>query len=224
MNITGHYIGMRRFIVILFLAFVTVSVFVSQNEGKEISFPDKLEQVMNTTSMNTYRDDFYGYAIRYPSFFEQVPDSLIKEKGCCQFYFWNVEKIVQTVFVMLNADNLTLRQGMDVFAKQLHATSRRCGSDSFVLSGPLYVDNERVDGHRFYAKYVQRQKLWFVQFLAYPESCTQAVARLINLINDWQVWEENTKQVPELPWRQSGSVSFRKSLPVPCFRWIFVAN
>lgn len=68
MNITGHYIGMRRFIVILFLAFVTVSVFVSQNEGKEISFPDKLEQVMNTTSMNTYRDDFYGYAIRYPSF------------------------------------------------------------------------------------------------------------------------------------------------------------
>ena len=49
---------------------------------------------------------------------------------------------------------------------------------------------EDLLGYRFYAKYVQRQKLWFVQSLSYPASCTRAVSRLIDQIDDWQVWEE----------------------------------
>ena len=127
--------------------------------------------------------------IHYPAFFEQVPDSLIHETGCCQFYFGNMLKIAQTAFIVTNLDGFTVRQGMEHFAMEQHATERRCGNDYFLLSGPLYINHRPVEGYRFYAKYVQRQKLWFVQSLSYPASCTRAVSRLIEQIDNWQVWE-----------------------------------
>lgn len=99
-------------------------------------------------------------------------------------------KIAQTAFIVTNLEGFTVQQGMEYFAMEQHATERRCGSDYFLLSGPLYINHRPVEGYRFYAKYVQRQKLWFVQSLSYPVSCTRAVSRLIDQIDDWQVWEE----------------------------------
>lgn len=100
---------------------------------------------------------FYGYQVHYPAFFEQVPDSLIHETGCCQFYFGNMLKIAQTAFIVTNLEGFTVRQGMEHFAMEQHATERRCGNDYFILSGPLYINHRPVEGYRFYAKYVQRQ-------------------------------------------------------------------
>ena len=145
--------------------------------------------MMCRTKMNVHCDPFYGYQIHYPAFFEQVPDSLIHETGCCQFYFGNMLKIAQIAFIVTNLEGFTVRQGMEHFAIEQHATERRCGNDYFILSGPLYINHRPVEGYRFYAKYVQRQKLWFVQSLSYPASCTRAVSRLIEQIDNWQVWE-----------------------------------
>lgn len=184
-----YYVGMRRFIILSSFIIGFVSFFISYNEKKDSSLPDKLEQMMCRTKMNVHCDPFYGYQIHYPAFFEQVPDSLIHETGCCQFYFGNLLKIAQTVFVVTNLDGLTVQQGMEHFAMEQHATERRYGNDYFILSGPLYINHRLVEGYRFYAKYVQRQKLWFVQSLSYPASCTRAVSRLIEQIDNWQVWE-----------------------------------
>ena len=136
-NGNRHSIGMRRFIFLFLGSIVLVAFFISQHEETETPLPVKLEKAMNVTSMNVYRNEFYGYTVYYPSFFEQVPDSLINETGCCQFRFWNKEEIVQTAFVLLNSDSLTLRQGMERFARELHA------DDSLVcavsdLSGKLF--------------------------------------------------------------------------------------
>ncbi|WP_462337442.1 hypothetical protein [Phocaeicola barnesiae] len=171
-NGNRHSIGMRRFIFLFLGSIVLVAFFISQHEETETPLPVKLEKTMNVTSMNVYRNEFYGYTVYYPSFFEQVPDSLINETGCCQFRFWNKEEIVQTAFVLLNSDNLTLRQGMERFARELYADDWRYGNDYFILSGPLYIAGQAIRGHRFHAKYVQRQKLWFVQYLTYPENCS----------------------------------------------------
>ena len=45
-----------------------------------------------------------------------------------------------------------------------------------------------MTGRRFYAKFVQHRKLWFVQTLAYPEECERAVKRLKEEIDQWKVW------------------------------------
>ena len=85
-----YYVGMRRFIILSSFIIGFVSFFISYNEKKDSSLPDKLEQMMCRTKMNVHCDPFYGYQIHYPAFFEQVPDSLIHETGCCQFYFGNL--------------------------------------------------------------------------------------------------------------------------------------
>lgn len=200
MKINRPYIGMRRFLVLFILALVAGSLFITQKkEEDDTPLPEKLEKAMRTTQMKAYRDSFYGYVVHYPSFFEQVSNPQVKEKGYCQFRFWNVEQIVQTAFVLPNLDSLTVAQGMARFARELHATYQREEGDCFILSGPLHLENREVAGHRFYAKCVQCQKLWFVQCLTYPENCAQAVTRLIREIDRWKVWEKKKekKKLPE---------------------------
>lgn len=142
-----HYVGMRRFLILFVLALVAGSLFITQKKEKdETPLPEKLEKVMRTTRMNTYRDPFYGYVIHYPSFFEQVSNPQVKEKGYCQFRFWNVEQIVQTAFVLPNLDSLTVAQGMSRFARELHATYQREEGDCFILSGPLHLENREGGG------------------------------------------------------------------------------
>ncbi|WP_418574151.1 hypothetical protein [Phocaeicola sp.] len=218
-----HYVGMRRFLILFVLALVAGSLFITQKKEKdETPLPEKLEKVMRTTRMNTYRDPFYGYVIHYPSFFEQVSNPLVKEKGYCQFRFWNVEQIVQTAFVLPNLDSLTVAQGMSRFARELHATYQREEGDCFILSGPLHLENREVAGHRFYAKYVQCQKLWFVQILTYPENCAQAVTRLIREIDRWKVWEK--KEEKKLPESFGSEPQTTSPYAGPCFPWILITN
>lgn len=218
-----HYVGMRRFLILFVLALVAGSLFITQKKEKdETPLPEKLEKVMRTTRMNTYRDPFYGYVIHYPSFFEQVSNPQVKEKGYCQFRFWNVEQIVQTAFVLPNLDSLTVVQGMSRFARELHATYQREEGDCFILSGPLHLENREVTGHRFYAKYVQCQKLWFVQILTYPENCAQAVTRLIREIDRWKVWEK--KREKKLPESFDSEPQTTSPYAGPCFPWILITN
>lgn len=218
-----HYVGMRRFLILFVLALVAGSLFITQKKEKdETPLPEKLEKVMRTTRMNTYRDPFYGYVIHYPSFFEQVSNPQVKEKGYCQFRFWNVEQIVQTAFVLPNLDSLTVAQGMSRFARELHATYQREEGDCFILSGPLHLENREVAGHRFYAKYVQCQKLWFVQILTYPENCAQAVTRLIREIDRWKVWEK--KEEKKLPESFGSEPQTTSQYAGPCFPWILITN
>ena len=218
-----HYVGMRRFLILFVLALVAGSLFITQKKEKdETPLPEKLEKVMRTTRMNTYRDPFYGYVIHYPSFFEQVSNPQVKEKGYCQFRFWNVEQIVQTAFVLPNLDSLTVAQGMSRFARELHATYQREEGDCFILSGPLHLENREVAGHRFYAKYVQCQKLWFVQILTYPENCAQAVTRLIREIDRWKVWEK--KEEKKLPESFGSEPQTTSPYAGPCFPLILITN
>ena len=218
-----HYVGMCRFLILFVLALVAGSLFITQKKEKdETPLPEKLEKVMRTTRMNTYRDPFYGYVIHYPSFFEQVSNPQVKEKGYCQFRFWNVEQIVQTAFVLPNLDSLTVAQGMSRFARELHATYQREEGDCFILSGPLHLENREVAGHRFYAKYVQCQKLWFVQILTYPENCAQAVTRLIREIDRWKVWEK--KEEKKLPESFGSEPQTTSPYAGPCFPWILITN
>ena len=181
---------MKRFLFLSILVFIVVMVWVSvYDKEDDLPLSQKLERAMKLTRMNEYQDDDYDYTVRYPSFFEQTPDSLL-DKGCCRFSFWQDSlEIVQTVFVEQNPDSLTLEQAMHKYASALLATSQQKGNGCFILSGHIRDDDRRMTGRRFYAKFVKHRKLWFVQSLTYPEECEQAVRRLMKEINNWELWK-----------------------------------
>jgi hypothetical protein len=180
---------MKRFLFLSMLVFIGIMIWVSEHEKEDdMTVPQKLERAMRLTRMYEYQDDDYDYIVRYPSFFEQTDDSLMDE-GCCRFSFWqDSTEIVQTAFVEHNSDSLTLEQSLAKYASELHATQQQKGDDFFILSGHILTGDGQITGRRFYAKFVQHRKLWFVQTLVYPEDCEQAVQRLIRDIHDWKVW------------------------------------
>ena len=180
---------MKRFLFLFVIVFIVVMALVSLYEREDdMPLPQKLERAMRLTRMMEYQNCDYGYTVRYPSFFEQTDDSLMDE-GCCRFSFWqDSTEIVQTVFVELNLDSLTIEQAMANYASELHATQQQKGNNYFILSGHIHSDDGKITSRRYHAKFVKHRKVWFVQTLAYPEDCEQAVQRLIHEIDDWKVW------------------------------------
>ena len=178
------------------LVFLVFMIWMSVHEKENNSpLPKKLEKAMKLTRMKEHHDNDYDYSVRYPSFFEQTPDSLL-DKGCNRFSFWqDSTEIVQTAFVEENADSLTLDQAMAKYASALHATRQQKGDGFFILSGHIHTDSGAITSRRFHAKFVQHRKLWFVQALVYPEDCEQAMKRLIREIDGWQVWSKQKNRL-----------------------------
>ena len=180
---------MKKFLFLAFGAFVVLMVYMSNCAGcVDRPLVEKLERAMLQTRLVAYHDDDYDYTIKYPMFFEPSDDSLM-EKGCCRFSFWqdNIE-IVQSAFVLSNADSLSVDQAASKYAAELHATHQRKGNNFFILSGSLHSDTGQITRRRFYAKFVRHRKLWFVQNLTYPEDCERSLSRLLKEIDAWQVW------------------------------------
>lgn len=180
---------MKKFLFLAFGAFVVLMVYMSNCAGcVDRPLVEQLERAMLQTRLVAYHDDDYDYTIKYPMFFEPSDDSLM-EKGCCRFSFWqdNIE-IVQSAFVLSNADSLSVDQAASKYAAELHATHQRKGNNFFILSGSLHSDTGQITGCRFYAKFVRHRKLWFVQNLTYPEDCERSLSRLFKEIDSWQVW------------------------------------
>ena len=182
--------GIRWFtvIVILIAAVITVIVVLRGNEDKR-EFTEKLEEDIRCCRMLTYRDSFYDYTVNYPSFFEQVPDSLLEEPGSSLFRYWdNWVQIELTTRVLPNEDSLSTQEGMQRFAQLHHAKEQVMQGDSFLLSGPLYINGSEIPNYRYHSKYVCHRRFWFVQMLVYPIHCEKAVRRLIQQVDDWRVW------------------------------------
>lgn len=180
---------MKKFLFLAFGAFVVLMVYMSNCAGcVDRPLVEQLERAMLQTRLVAYHDDDYDYTIKYPMFFEPSDDSLM-EKGCCRFSFWqdNIE-IVQSAFVLSNADSLSVDQAASKYAAELHATHQCKGNNFFILSGSLHSDTGQITGRRFYAKFVRHRKLWFVQNLTYPEDCERSLSRLFKEIDSWQVW------------------------------------
>lgn len=181
---------MKRFLFLVFIGFIALMIFMSEYEPADQPLPKKLEHAIKQTHMMEYHDDDYDYVVRHPQFFEQTADSLM-DKGACRFTFWKDSvEVVQSAFVEPNADSLTTPQAVKKYTSDLHATCQRVGDDFFILSGALHSDTGMITGRRFHAKFVKHRKFWFVQSLTYPEDCEQALLRLLQEIDTWQVWKD----------------------------------
>ena len=155
---------MRRFFIITFFLTVVASTFIYlHHRDNVIPIANLLQQKINGAHMKTYHDSTFGYIMRYPDFFVQLPDSLDPEPGCCTFRFWNVEQINLSGYVLGNPEQLTVQQMKDSLVHENHDVKIRTLADTLIISSPLYAEDGVVDGYRNYAKYVRHRKLWFVQ-------------------------------------------------------------
>jgi hypothetical protein len=167
------------------------------NKGNDDTVPEAIEKMINHSVMKVYKDPVLNYVVEYPPFFEKIPDSLTGEFGNTTFRYWNVEKIELSAYIVANIRGLTARQGMDSIGELRKAKGKWCCKDSFILSGPLYWEDNVISDYCYHVKYVKRQKTWFVQEVTYPKECEKSVGRLIRQIDRWKVWDED--KIPKLP-------------------------
>ncbi len=140
--------------------------------------------------MYEYKDKDYDYVVRVPSFFTAQPDSLQEEKGRIRFEYGDQWITVVIESYVMHNNGQSLKDGMDSLAQVLHATDCKLGSDYFILSGPQYENDSRIDDYSYYSRLVSRGKLWFVYSMVYPDRYHDHLGRLFKEIDDWQVYED----------------------------------
>ena len=148
--------------------------------GRELTYADMYE----------YKDADYDYVVRVPSFFTAQPDSLQDEKGRMRFEYGDQWITVVIESHVMHNNGQSLKDGMDSLAQVLKATDSKLGSDYFILSGPQYENDSRIDDYSYYSRFVCRGKLWFVYTMVYPDRYHDHLGRLFKEIDDWQVYED----------------------------------
>ena len=181
-----------RKVIFLFIAIVIVTASIDWIEAcSEVkSHKEVFGRMITYAYMHEYKNKDYDYVVRVPSFFTAKPDSLLDEKGRMRFEYGDQWITVVVESHVMNNNGMSIKDGMDSLAQVLHATDRKLGNDYFILSGPQYENDSRIDDYSYYSRFVSRGKLWFVYTMVYPDRYHDYLGRLFKEIDDWQVFED----------------------------------
>lgn len=188
---------MRKIIPFIVVVAIVAAAIIKFTGRYKPDLAEALEKRISHSGMTVYYDSTYGYYVKYPRFFEQVPDSLVDEPGCTKFRFWNEKEIVLTTYIEPNVAGQSPRQALDSIGRLRHAEKKQCGKDYFIISGMVHEGESEISGYKYHAKYVKHNRLWFVQELVYPEGYDKALKKLLDTVDDWKVWDHST---PEPTW------------------------
>lgn len=180
---------MRQFSIILFVIIVSagcVDWLVPRLRLRD--FADVMEEEINRSPLETYRDSFFDLCVRAPRCFvkEQEADD---SAGSMRFIYNNVTRILLDCYVCRNEHIADSDGGIRELARQLRAKAYRVDG-GYILRGPMYENGMRVDGYSHYTKCVARGKLWAVCALIYPDEHRKRLPRLFWLVDRWEAWED----------------------------------
>lgn len=184
---------MRKTIFIFIAAIVACACvswvrWCSNNRTAQERFAHRL----TLADMYEYKDEDFGYTIRYPSFFSdgRIEDSEANDENRARFVHYEEGATVVIEGYAIRNNGMSLKEGMDSLGEALHATDRRLGNNSFTLSGPQYEEGRPISGYSYYSKFVAHRKLWFVYTMVFPDTYRPALSRMFKEIDGWQVWEK----------------------------------
>lgn len=184
---------MRKTIFIFIAAIVTCACvswvrWCSSNRTAQERFAHRL----TLADMYEYKDEDFGYTIRYPSFFSdgRIKDSEANDEGRARFVYYEEGATMVIEGYAIRNNGMSLKEGMDSLGEALQATDRRLGNNSFTLSGPQYEEGRPISGYSYYSKFVAHRKLWFVYTMVFPDTYRPALSRMFKEIDGWQVWEK----------------------------------
>lgn len=189
---------MRKFVfifIVIILIAASIDWISSCNSLK--SHKEVFGQELTYANMYEYKDTSYNYVVRIPSFFIAQPDSLQDEIGRMRFEYndqW-ITIVLETYVISNNEQSLQL--GMDSLAQLQHATNRKLGDNYFILSGPQFENDSRIDGYSYYSKVIANHKFWFVYTMIYPDNYKDVLARLFKEIDNWQIWGKPRLQLKQ---------------------------
>jgi len=155
------------FIFILLLLLATGIDFL-RSCGEEKTDKEAFSQKLTYAQMYECVDTNYGFAIRYPDFFNAEPDSLRSSDDRVRFSYndkW--VNIVIEGYYLYKGDQ-TMTSAKDSLSALLNATKVKQGKDFFTLSGPQFEQGSRVEGYSYYSKFMLNGKLLFVYTMVYP--------------------------------------------------------
>lgn len=186
-----------RKVIFLFLAVIAVAVWLGWMRGcnNDKSDTEMFRRKLTYAEMYEYKDPDFGYAIRYPSFFEEQPDSLDSCIGHARFSYNDQWATVVVEGYVIYNNGQSVVTAADSISQVLHATKSHIGKNYFILSGPQFEDGSRIDGYSYYSKFVRNCKLWFVYTLVYPDRYRNVLGRLFKEIDMWQIWERERPQI-----------------------------
>ena len=177
--------------IFTFIALIVVAASIDwiRSCQRERSDSELLKRELTFANMYEYHDKDFGFVIRYPSFFDDEPDSSPQENRHARFaYHGKWATVVLEGYVIYNRGQ-SLLTAMDSLAQALHATDHKRGDGYFILSGPQYENGSYIPDYSFYSKFVAHQKLWYVYTMVYPDRYKHVLTRLFHEIDMWQVWE-----------------------------------
>ncbi len=148
----------------------------------------EFKERLDIAPMKEYRDPNFGFIVKYPCFFQAEEKSKDDYQGHARFSFTNHVNIVLESYVTMNHSQ-NLQACADSLARKLHAekTMTKSKDSAFLLSGPVYENDVRIDGYSHYDKFIKSGKMLFVYSLTYPDCYKPALPRLFQLIEDWKV-------------------------------------
>ncbi|MBQ8050364.1 MAG: hypothetical protein IJ197_02150 [Bacteroidaceae bacterium] len=183
----------RAFLMLIVVAIVATILNHRRDHAHDSdTYLEQLQYRIECATWQTHYDPAYGYAVRYLSCF--VPASTEGEpEGTCRFAYvedvtplQNVTYIVQEVTTQTCVDTLHPYAEIRRMANEMGAISLRQSDDCYLMSGKLKSRDPRVTAYCFNARYVLRQRLWFVDTIYYPEDFAPVMQRLVDEVNDWQ--------------------------------------
>ena len=193
---------MKKFFIIAALLIVACNLYYRITYKGDIRTPYyEFKTRIGTAPLKTYCDTDFGYTVSYPCMFRQEDKQGDEYLGHARFIYSDSANIILESYVTANYSP-NLQACADSLAQKLHcdrimSSNKKASKNSstlspqqdsaFLLSGPVYENDVRVDGYSHYDKFIKSGKMLFVYSLTYPDSYKPAMPRLFHLIENWKV-------------------------------------
>ena len=183
---------MRRTFFFLLVAAAAVFALTHRrmHQHDDDTYLEYLTNRVECADWQTYDNPDYGYSVRYPSCF--IP-AAAEEEGTARFaYVEEVTPLQNVTYMMLElstercTDSLHPYRDIRSKAESMKAICLKQSDDCYLMTGKMVSRDPKVTAYRFNAKYVLRQRLWFVQTFIYPEDFAPAVRRIVKEVHEWK--------------------------------------
>ena len=187
----------RAFLFVVTLAVVLMVVnHWLEHQHDDDTYLEQLEHTVACAEWNLYEDSAFGYQMYYPSCFMSAPTDSNEEGDVRYVYVEEVNPLRSISYMTLEVttevcgDTLNPYREMQRLAKNIGGICLRQSPTEYLLSAQLKSRDPQVTAYQMSAKYVLRQRLWFVETFIYPKDFTPSVQRIVQKVNDWKPFSQ----------------------------------
>ncbi len=183
---------MKKIFIVATIVVVALNLYylITHDEDRRTPYSEFKTRI-EMAPMREYHDPDFGYTVSYPCFFRKEDTSLNDYQGYARFSFTAHANVVLESYVTMNRSH-DLASCADSLAHRLHSDRTMLPQENaFLLSGPVYENDVRIEGYSHYEKFIKSGRLLFVYSLTYPDAYKPAMPRLFRLIEGWRVLGAN---------------------------------